>query len=480
MKAWTILCVLLAASGGCTVGPDYHPPGPSVPGRWSEPLAGGATDRSESLAEWWRAFHDTELDRLMKRAVRSNFDLRIAEARIREARALRSAASAGFWPTLEGSAAYRRLQTTEHGLLGRAVELGLTPLETNLFNAALDATWEIDVFGGTRRSVEAAEAAIGSAEEARRDMRVTLLAELGLNYIELRGLQKELAVTRSNLGAQEQTRALTSDRLKAGLSTELDMTRAEAQAAATASQIPPLETGIERAIHRLSVLLGEAPGSLAAELRDLTPVPNPPPEVPVGLPSELLRRRPDIRRAEREFAAATARIGVAVADLFPRFFLTGAVGLESVSASDFFTGGSRFWSAGPTIQWPIFTAGRIRQNIRVQDERQEQALLAYEQTVLTSLEEVENALVGYSKAQARFRELAVAERANRRAVELAHDRYRSGLVDFLDVLEAERSLYAIQVQLTQNEKAVSQNLVRLYKALGGGWNAEAGEEYAAR
>jgi outer membrane protein, multidrug efflux system len=216
------------------------------------------------------------------------------------------------------------------------------PLETNLYDVALDATWELDIFGGTRRAVEAAEAEIGAAEELGRDVQVTLLAELGLNYIELRGLQKELAVTRNNLKAQQQTLELTRDRLKAGLATELDVTRAKAQVATTASQIPALETGIKRAIHRLSVLMGESPGALASQLLDAEPIPSVPPEVPVGLPSDLLRRRPDVRRAEHQLAAATAHIGVAIADLFPRFFLTGAIGLQSVSAGDLLTGGSQF------------------------------------------------------------------------------------------------------------------------------------------
>jgi len=342
-------------------------------------------------------------------------------------------------------------------------------VETDLYQAALDATWELDIFGGTRRAVETAEAEIGASEEDRRAVLVTLLGEVGLNYIELRGLQKENEVTRSNLEAQRQTLALTQDRLQAGLATDLDVARVQAQAATTAAQVPPLESAIKHAVHRLSVLVGESPGTLAGRWLDAAPIPATPPEVPVGLPSELLRRRPDIRRAERDLAAATARIGVATADLFPRFSLTGALGLQSVAASDFFTGGSRFFSLGPAIHWPIFSAGRIRQNIKVQNLRQEQALLAYEQAVLIALEETENALVAYRQAQLRLHQLTEAEKAQQRAVVLAHDRYRSGLVDFLDVLEAERSLYTSQAHLAQGERAVSQNLVRLYKALGGGW-----------
>jgi len=458
--------------GGCAVGPNHRPPESDLPSRFNEALTNGATSHGGDLSAWWLSFRDQGLNRLIARVVKSNRDLLIAEARVREARALRGVVSARLWPTADGSAAYTRVRSSENGLLGQAATRGLLPLETDLYDVALDAVWELDIFGGTRRTVEAAEAEIGAAQESGRDVLVTLLAEAGLNYIELRGLQKELAVTRANLKAQKQTLELTRDRVRAGLATELDVTRAAAQMSTTAAEIPELETGIKRTIHRLCVLAGVAPATLAGQLMQAVPIPQRPPDVPVGLPSELLRRRPDVRRAERQLAAATARIGAVTADLFPRFFLTGAVGLQSVSASDLLTGGSRFWSLGPSIQWPIFNAGGIRQNIRVQNARQEQAVLAYEQTVLISLEEVENALISYSKAQLRFRQLAKAEQANRRAVDLAHDRYRSGLVDFLDVLEAERSLYTAQAKLVQSERSASQNLVRLYKALGGGWKPE--------
>ena len=266
--------------------------------------------------------------------------------------------------------------------------------------------------------------------------------------------------------------ALTRDRFKAGLASELDTARAEAQAANTASLIPLLEQDIQRSIHRLSILIGKEPAELESQLVAVAPIPRGVPGIPVGLPSDLLRRRPDVRQAEREVAAATARIGVATADLFPRFFLTGAAGLQSLNASDFFDAGSRFWSIGPSVRWPIFTAGRIRQNIRVQNARQEQAAIRYEQTVLTSLEEVENALVACGKEQEHHQALVESESANLRAVELADQRYRSGLEDFLNVLETQRTLLAVQDGLARSERTEGQNLVRLYKALGGGWEPE--------
>ncbi|HWO40816.1 MAG TPA: efflux transporter outer membrane subunit, partial [Candidatus Eisenbacteria bacterium] len=244
---------------------------------------------------------------------------------------------------------------------------------------------------------------------------------------------------------------------------------AEGQVNTTAATIPILEASLTQAAHRIDVLLGLQPGALWPELSGKAPIPELPPEVLVGLPSDLLRRRPDIRRAERQLAAATADIGVATADLFPRFLLTGAAGLQSVSASDWFSAGSRFWSIGPTVRWPVFDAGRIRANIAVRNARQEQALRQYEKTILTALEDVENALVNYAREQERYRSLVDAVAANRRALAMADDLYKNGLVSFLNVLEAQRSLYASESDLAQSEAAMASNLVALYKALGGGW-----------
>ena len=468
-----------AVVNGCAVGPDYRAPELTVPARYSESAVHASA--GTSLAEWWRVFHDGPLDRLVARAIDANLDLRIAEARMRESRALRGIARSALWPTVDGGAAYSRTRRARTGpWAGRcdAASCPSRPICTR------------------RRWMRAGRSTFSAGRDGRssrprpRSTRPrsrgatcwsTLLGEVGSSYIELRGLQKELAVTQANIKAQEQTLALTRDRVQAGLATELDVTRAQAQVATTRAQIPSLTSAIQRAVHRLSVLVGVSPGELAGPWLEARPVPAGPPEVSAGVPSDLLRRRPDIRRAERELAAATARIGVATADLFPRFSLTGAVGLQSVAASDFFTGGSRFFALGPAIHWPIFNAGRIRDNIEVQDLRQEQALLAYRQTVLLGLEEVENALlVTHREARLRFQELCEAESAERRAVALAHDRYRSGLVDFLDVLETERTLYAAQTELARGERAVGQDLVRLYKALGGGWGHEVAQAQATQ
>ncbi|HZR17686.1 MAG TPA: efflux transporter outer membrane subunit [Verrucomicrobiae bacterium] len=463
---------MTALLSGCAVGENYDSPQVSVPAAYPQTPSALSNGTPQDLSQWWLVFHDPQLDSLIKQATQANFDLRLAQARVREARAQAGVARSTLWPTANTTGEYSRQRLSEHspnGLLARGAHQAL---EQNLFDAGFDANWELDIFGGNRRGLEAAQAELGAVEEARRGVLITVISDVGLNYLDLRGLQKQLAVAQDNLRLQEQTLALTQDRFRAGLANELDTARAEAQAANTRSQIPLLEEDIQRSIHRLGILIGKQPAELEAQLAASAPIPPATPGIPIGLPSDLLRRRPDIRQAEREVAAATARIGVATADLFPRFFLTGAAGLQSLNASDFFTAGSRFWSIGPSMQWPIFTAGRIRQNIKVQNARQEQSLIRYEQTVLTSLEEVENALVACGKEEEHHLALVQSEAANRRAVELAGERYRSGLVDFLNVLETQRSLLDAQDQLARSERTTDQNLIRLYKALGGGWETE--------
>ena len=327
----------------------------------------------------------------------------------------------------------------------------------------------MDIFGGVRRDVEAANADIGAAEENLRDVFVTLLAEVARNYIDLQGIRLRIGILKSNLAARQEILALTRIRFDAGLATGLDVARAETLVAATRARLPVLDTEERRIVHRLGVLVGEPPGILLPELSRETPIPLHPPHVPVGLPSEMLRRRPDIRRAEKELEAATARIGVATADLFPRFSLTGSFGRRSDALEDLSSGRSQLWGFGPSVRWPLFAGGRIRANIQVRNARQEQALVLYEKAVLNSLEDVENALVSYSREQERHRSLMEAVAADRWAVDLANSRYSGGLEDFLSVLDAQRSLFDSEDQLAQSEQALAEDAVRLYKALGGGW-----------
>ncbi|HXG50191.1 MAG TPA: efflux transporter outer membrane subunit [candidate division Zixibacteria bacterium] len=472
--AWMAGALALA---GCAVGPDYRRPETPLPARWGNASEPGISMESADLARWWTAFKDPVLDSLVERAVRSNPDLRLAEARIREARATRAATAAGAWPGVDVSGSYTRSRSSEHGSVSRSQGNATQPsqslgVEQDLFRTGFDASWEIDFFGRVRRSVEAADALIEATVEDRRNALVTLLGEVARSYVDLRGFQQRLAVTRANFKAQQDTLELTRVRFTAGLASDLDVARAESQVNTTAAQIPVLEAAIKQAAHRLDVLLGSEPGALWSELSKEAPTPTLPPEALVGLPSELLRRRPDIRGAERRLAAATAQVGAATADLFPRFSLTGAFGLQSVSASDWWSAPSRFWSIGPTLRWPVFDAGRIRANIEVRNAQQEQALRQYEKTILTALEEVENALVSYAREQARHRSLLAAVAANRRAVEMANELYLRGLNDFLNVLDAQRSLYAAENDLAQSRAAMASNLVALYKALGGGWDID--------
>jgi len=433
-------------------------------------MAGGETNLEPSIASWWKSFNDPQLDSLVERAVNSNQDLRIAGARVREARALYRIASSQLWPTVDAGGSYaRQNQSKNQPVLGSLPMPSGIPFENNVYQAGFDASWEIDVFGGNRRAVEAGKAEVAAAEFGRRNVLVTLLGEVARNYVELRGCQRRLEIANKNLKTQEEALALTQDRFKSGLTSDLDVQQAATLLANTRAVIPILETGIQGYIHRLGVLLGQPPEALLAELSAPAPIPSAPPMVPVGLPSELLRRRPDIQQAERQLAASTARIGVATADLFPKFSLTGVAGYESTSASDWFSGGSKFWSLGPTVQWRIFDAGRIRANIRVQNARQEQVLAAYEETVLMSFEDVENSLVAYAKEQIRRRSLEDAVTSSRDSLHLANQLYSNGLASFINVLDAERSLYQAEDALVQSDKAVTQNLISLYKALGGGW-----------
>ena len=453
---------------GCMVGPDFVRPQPDVPATFAEApqhdVAAGAP------ARWWQAFGDPELDALVDRAVAANLDLAVAESRIREARAARRIAAAPLFPTLGGSAGLtRQWQSENAGFVGGGPvgDLGGQPF--NLFDAGFDASWEIDVFGGTRRAVEAADADVAASVEQRNDVLLTLIGEVARNYVELRGYQRELAVAKGNVATQEDTLTLTRARYQGGLASDLDVARAEAQVRTTAARLPALDTSIRQSIHRLSVLLGDTPGTLLAELTPPAPIPAAPPGLPDGLPSDLVRRRPDVRRAEQQIAATTARVGVATADLYPRFYLTGAAGLQSLQASDFFEGASKFWSFGPQIQWPIFQGGRIVGNIHVQEEREQQALIGWRQTILGALEEAENAIVAYTRERDRRATLASAVDANQRAVDLAQSLYTRGLTDFLDVLQAQGSLFLTQTELVRSDASVSASLVALNKALGGGW-----------
>ncbi|MGQ9920151.1 MAG: efflux transporter outer membrane subunit [Desulfobacca sp.] len=471
-----LLLLMFSLAAGCAVGPNFVPPRTEVPETWNAQEVVGAAQESKTvtdpavLAGWWRSFQDATLTSLVETALETNLDLRQAQARIRQARAARGIAGAGFWPQVDAQAFFERSSSSSATVTSSGVPVVATgPAFRDLFQVGLDASWELDIFGGTRRSVEAATADLQAAVEDRHGVLVTLAGEVGTNYLSLRGLQQQLAIARQNLAAQEKTARIIRQRYEAGFASRLDLENAQAQVNTTAAQIPLLESQARVAIYSLGVLLGQPPGTLASVLLRPHPIPTTPPQIPVGLPSDLVRRRPDIRRAEAQLHAATARLGVAVADLFPRFFLTGSAGFAARDISLLGSDKSRFWSFGPSIRWPIFAGGRIRWNIELQDAVQEQALLAYQQTVLTALKDVETALVAYAKEQEHRQSLIQAVENNRKAVELAMQLYLAGRSDFLNVLTAQRSLFVTEEALAQSTRDLTVNLVALYKALGGGW-----------
>ncbi len=456
--------VAVAVLAGCvTVGPDYVPPQTAVSPVWNAPLQGGLTDRSDApdLVNWWTKLNDPELSKLVERAVTRNRDLKKAEARIREARARRGLSGAGLYPTLDASASASRTRTDPGA--GSAAT-------TDLFSTGLDASWEIDLFGGTRRAVEAADADIQAAGEDLHDTLVSLLAEVALNYIDLRTGQTRLAVTEASLKSQEETYRLTQWAAEAGLSDDLAVRQAAYTLEGTRAQIPNLRNVILEIQNRLAVLLGEVPGAIQAELEAAGPIPVIPPEVAVGVPADLLRQRPDVRRAERQLAAQTARIGVAAADLHPKLKLSGTIGIQALTFGGLFSSANETTAGGSSgITWRLFDAGAIRRNIEIQSALQEQYLIAYESVVLAALEEAENAISAYAREQQRRRSLGEAVRAAEAASELAGIKYRAGLTDFGTLLEADRSLLNLRDQLAQSDGTVATNLVKLYKALGGGW-----------
>jgi len=456
------------------VGPNYVPPAASVSGNWHTQLKGGLkaeTIETRSLASWWTKFNDPELSGLIERAAAGNLDLKKARARVRQARASRGVAWAGLFPVLDATGSATRSSTSNNTGIGTT---------SNLYAGGVDASWELDVFGGVRRSVEAADADLLATQEDLRGVLVSLLAETALNYIEARTYQDRLAVAETNLGSQDETYRLTLWRYQAGLGDELAVQQARYNLENTRSQIPTLRTGIEGAMNRLAVLLGETPGKVHAELEERKPIPVAPPEVAVGAPADALRQRPDVRRSERQLAAQTARIGVATADLYPKFTLSGAIGLQSLSTGSLLSSGSGAMSGGPGVTWRIFDAGAIRKNIEIQSALQEQYLIAYETTVLNALEEAENAFSAYAEEQQRRQSLNEATQAAGQAAELAQYKYQAGLTDFTNVLDAQRSLLNFQEALTQSKGKVSANLVKLYKALGGGWESLAPDEKKQR
>jgi NodT family efflux transporter outer membrane factor (OMF) lipoprotein len=452
------------------VGPDYVSPEPEVPDQWHMELTRGLRGGASDFRAWWTQLQDPVLDSLIERATEGSLDIRLAIARIDES-ASRLGITRGEWfPSIDQASSYQRNRLSSD-------VVGMVPPPASrtddFYAVGVGGSWELDFFGRIRRSVESATADLDSAIEDYRDVLVLLYAEIGLSYVNVRTLQERIAYTEQNIEAQRSTLELVNDRNEAGLVGDLDVRQAEENLAATESQLPLLRQLLVQEINRLSVLLGLPPAALRAELAVVGPIPDLPAEVLVGLPHDLLRQRPDVRRSERELAAQTARIGVATADLYPRFTLLGTFAVEATDFSNWGEWSSRAFSFGPSVVWNIFDGGRIRSNIRVQDALTEQALTRYERTVLDSLEDVESSLIAFVEEQNRRDALGRSARASEQATELVRELYRVGLTDFQNVLDTERSLFARQDQLAESRGLVTQNLIALYRSLGGGWSPEA-------
>ena len=473
-----LLTALLLAPvvASCTPGPRYTPPMPTMPASWREMTPAVHASDPSDLEHWWTAFHDPLLDALVGRAVEANLDLKIAGARVREARAVRGIAASAALPQVGVHGTAARTERSDAVPPFNAFTAGDSPFGSrtqNIFEAGFDAGWELDVFGGVRSDVQAAVAQVQSAEEGRRDILVTLLADVARSYAELRGTQQQLEILDATVQSQQETRDLAKARFDAGLTTALDVERAEGLLETTQSRRPELARRANRALYRLDVLIGQEPGTLASTLEHSRPLPQQPPVVPELLPSELLSRRPDLRRAERDVAAEAARLRVARSDLFPRFSIGGNFGRRSEDASDLGSTGSQFWFLFGGVRLPILSGGRIRANIQAHDARLEQALRQYEQAVLTAVEDVENALSAHTREEQRLGILREAVAANRRALDLATDRYTGGVENFLSVLDAQRAVYIAEDSLAESETTGMVSLIAIYKALGGGWTLNA-------
>lgn len=460
MNAKTLILPLLLAA--CAAGPDYEAPQINLLDRWFSSDAAPASSEVVTL-EWWKEFGDPLLEKYISAAALHNKDVEIAAANVRRARALRQEAGTGFFPAIDSTGEARRFKSGPNSVGSGEVR--------NLYDAGFDASWEIDIFGGTRRQYEATGAREAGAEANYQDVLLATLSEVARNYYEARGLQKRIAITEDNARLQQQTFEVIQTRFAAGEVSEFDVTRARSEYQLTEARVPNLKAELQASIYTLSVLLGLPPEALLDEMVAVVPMPTPPDIVPVGLRSELLRRRPDIRAAEYELAASTADIGVETANLFPKFFLTGSAGVQSRLFGEVFRAASGVWSFGSLVDWSIFQAATIKARMDVQRAEEEAALAQYEKTALEALADAETAFTRYGRELDTRARLAESVESQRQAVALAKQLFDAGESDYLAVLDAHRQLAANEDSLVVSETASITKLIALYTALGGGWEA---------
>jgi NodT family efflux transporter outer membrane factor (OMF) lipoprotein len=447
--------------GGCAVGPDFTPLEAPVPAIWSE--APRASAKPARLGDWWRAFRDPALDSIIEQAVAQDLTVATARAKVREARATRRVSAAAFAPSLTGSGSASREQTpgSQSGT-GRNYDY-------NLYSGGFDASWEIDFFGGNQRTLEASHQALRAVEDDLDAALLTLIGDVASDYIEARGLQARIALAQGTARSQRNTAALTRTKFQVGSASAVDTSKAEALAASTEATIPPFRASFDQTVHRLSVLTGQAPGALAGLMEKPRPIPSPRKALPLGLPGDLLKNRPDVRAAEKRVAQYTARIGAAEAALYPKLTITGAFSSNALRFEDFAKASTLAWSYGPSLTLPFFQGGSLTAQVDLAKATRDEYLIAWRATVLTALQNVEDDIVALSQEKLHAKKLAEATAGYAKAAELSQSLYSMGSSSYLDVLDAQRSLYSAQDSLLVSRIAIATDHVALAKALGGGW-----------
>lgn len=461
MRAAILATAVLIAAGCTSVGPDYQAPDATIGATWRQARESGLTDGAPVDGAWWHTFGDPMLNDIVEQALSQNLDLRAAFARLESATALRGVAAADRWPSLDGRASYEHRSESENTPFGAFIP------RTNIHTIAADASWELDLWGRVRRSVEAADADLAASVADLQAAAVTVAGEVVAAYVDLRAAQRRFSIAQDNLALQERTLGLVRARYTAGLVVERDVAQAATNVESTRSRLPSLSAAAATAQNRLAVLLGKSPVDLPLGLSAVSVLPTPAANVAVGVPADLLRRRPDVRAAERRFAAAVARIGVAEGDRYPRFTLGGTLGLAANSASEVFESGSDVVAFGPSVRWSLFDGGRLRQRVKSLEASAEVAQIMWEKTILLAVEETENAMTSFVREQERRAALQRAAQQARRAVDLAQSLYRTGLSDFQAVIDSERTVATIEDDLVASEAAIARSAVSLFKALGG-------------
>lgn len=459
----TMLAVIMLT--GCTsVGPDYVSPNSKVPERWIGENTGSFKIENRSSEQWWRLFNDPILDELIKNASDSNLDLKEAMARVDEYRSRLGVVTGKRYPTVGVEGDLLRQKTSKNA--------GYSGVTNNYKGLGLEAGWEIDLFGRVRRSIEAAKANYEAVQEDRNDVMISINSRVAMNYINIRTYQARLAASNSNIELQKEVLRITESRFKYGLATALEVAQAEQALASSEATVPPLRIQLSESINTMSVLLGRNPGELDKLLSEQRPIPVPPRDAAIGVPSDILRQRPDIRRAERQLAVETARVGIAKSDLYPQFSLSGSFGYQSVSGGNLFSSGGNYFSMGPSLRWNIFSGGSILNQIDVQDSIVRQKATQYESIVLSALNEVENSMTSYTEDSIRLGHLEKTVEASKKSVELSLNLYKQGLVGFENVLNSQLSQFTSEDRLAQARGDSAEDFVRLYAALGGGWDPD--------